>query len=230
MNDKSDTVKERPILFSGLMVKAILENRKSQTRRILKPQIWSEAESTPGGCGYAWSPKGQKSSSFAWNTTEKAVAEHVAKDYCPYGKLGDRLWVRETFRHYGNHYNAGKSFALVQYEDSSTRSIEIAYPPQRDNWERKQAGRFMPRWASRLTLEITGVRVERLQEISEADAIDEGMEREYLGKGKYPTTDVYGSYTDAFAKLWDIVNGKAAPWSSNPFVWIIEFKKLEVAA
>lgn len=229
-------IKERPILFSGEMVRAILEGRKTQTRRILKPQIWNEAENTPGGCGYAWHPKGKTASSFAWKTTEQALADYLAARYCPYGKPGDRLWVREAWgsadKFYQCHENDVPSVvayradrSAIQYDAKSPRQI-----PDWDiaqwNWDKVKwkPSIHMPRWVSRITLEITSIRVERLQDITQAGCMAEGCPETYWNE--LATSGERDPFL-WFTERWDAINGKKAPWESNPWVWVITFKRME---
>ncbi len=196
-------MKERPILFSGPMVRAILDGRKTQTRRVVKPQPQNTAGvpgSLPGDA--AW-PIGH--GAFAISN-RGAPPEFVAG--CPYGVPGDRLYVRETLR-------AG-SDGVIRYEDGTPLN---GVPTGFSFLRRYCPGMFMPYWASRLTLEVVSVRVERLNEISEEDAIAEGSQ----------CAGVPASLTNrgAFAKLWDSINGNKHPWASNPWVFVVEFKRLE---
>lgn len=147
-------MKTRPILFSGPMVRAILEGRKTQTRRVVKPQ--------PAHC--ADLPMG-KDLTFA--------------SACPYGQPGDRLWVRETWA-VGTLFDYVRPSLLPKPDCESKLAVDYAANPRRI-WHSEDQGRWrpsihMPRWASRITLEITSVRVERLQDISHKDAIAEGLE------------------------------------------------------
>lgn len=201
-------MKERSILFSAPMVRAIFEGRKTQTRRIVKPQ--------PAG---AWAAPG--------------------KTACPYGATGDRLWVRETWgldaytgdMQFSIKYRAGGD-SYVTERNGSDEWVPIY---QRymdgcgldDKWDRWRPSIHMPRWASRITLEVTGVRVERLQDISEADAIAEGVEHD--GDCWKSYIDGVGPFTTArisFKSLWDSINKDRAPWESNPWVWVVEFKPI----
>lgn len=207
------TIKERPILFSGPMVRAILEGRKTQTRRIAKPRC---DDKTP--CEH-WS---------GVNTKELGVimfrlCEHGGEGLdCPYGQPGDRLWVRETFR-------LSEPNDCACYEPCSCKSGLPIYKAT-CGFEREKGDPiwkpsiFMPRWASRITLEITGVRVERLQDITEADAKAEGV----IGcvrQNSYPRgTDGQPSRAE-YAILWESINGQGS-WDKNPWVWVLEFKKL----
>lgn len=169
-------MKERPIIFSGPMVRAILEGRKTQTRRVVKDDTM-----------LAW---------LNCDNVVKPINDHVAHLGCPYGQPGDRLWVRETF--------------CPDYDPPIYKADEdqakIAWKPSI----------HMPRWASRITLEITAVRVERLQDISDADALAEGCE---------PFRENDMNAIDAYADLWADINGPEN-WEANPWVWVIEFKKV----
>ena len=176
---------ERPIIFSSPMVRAILDGRKTQTRRLVKPQpkiilaVHSDASIT----------------------TERIFRSGDQRIHCPYGQPGDRLWVRETFSLSGNGY-------FFRADVPQPETVKYSWNPSI----------HMPRWASRITLEIINIRVERLQEISEKDANAEGVGT--LFKYGMPA----GRSIDCFHALWDSINAKRAPWASNPFVWVIEFK------
>lgn len=198
---------ERPIIFSGPMVRAILEGRKTQTRRVIKPQPTREIE--PG--------KGDSSVWFESSYHAKGIR-------CPYGKPGDQLWVRESGWQ-------PKDPSIRELRDGADTWPQWAYSA--DGYSDMDIERFkqwgwksrpsihMPRWASRITLEITNVRVELLQYISEEDAKAEGVTRIPLHNN-----DVYGeTHREAFERLWDKINGKKHPWSSNPYVWVIEFRR-----
>lgn len=180
-------MKEHPILFSGSMVRAILEGRKTQTRRIVKPT----------GAHHIFQFRGREEArgtdeptgEWAWCRAERVISEHIR---CPYGKPGDRLWVREAFRLTSDFdgdsptrvgercLDAGyrAPWAPVRYEvDGAERDWRwVGTPPGHEvTAGRARASMHMPRWASRITLEITGVRAERLQSISESDARAEGV-------------------------------------------------------
>lgn len=193
-------MKERPIIFSGPMVRAILEGRKTQTRRVMK---------TPP------------------DTFEDAASVLSA---CPFGKAGDRLWVRETWSVYTDGHARGKGDEVILYraDDSAywnmhpLEHMEAEFNPLRDACDFSPKWRpsiHMPRWASRITLEIASVRVELLQAISEADAKAEGTTPD-----RY-TDHPRGIYYTAFAELWKSINGPDS-WSLNPWVWVIEFEKV----
>ena len=176
-------MKERPILFNGDMVRAILDGRKTQTRRMVKhiPDL---------GDPDSWCHK----------SNDKAFAEIVGDyaRYCPFGKVGDRLWVREAFVK-PDHGEDNIAYRASEYEDTFRWTPSI----------------HMPRWASRITLEITDVRVERLQKIDDRSAGQEGaMYYKYSG----PYCD---SAKMVFKQLWDSIYKN---WDENPWVWVVEFK------
>jgi len=199
-----NALKERPILFSGPMVLAILDGHKTQTRRVVKPQPPAD-HPFPQPCvndGYWWNDsKDDHDDVSFWPTYSTCLP-------CPCGKPGDRLWVRETWCNYpmaGHDGAAGLCY----------RATNGSVPP--GSWK---PSIHMPRWASRITLEITGVRVERLNEISRGDAMAEGCPHSNLAYGQNPC--------DWFHELWESINGPES-WAANPWVWAIEFRKVEVA-
>jgi len=195
---------ERPILFSGEMVRAILDGRKTQTRRVVKLP-----HNNPLG---AWEPTvvGGKGVCYDKAMTrpapEEAAIWHTRTGDClgcPYGQPGDRLWVRETFVGAGN--------LGVLYAADCPRGTESGVE---GGW---RPSIFMPRWASRLTLEITEVRVQRVQEISRGDAMEEGCPFANMADGPDPR--------DWFRDLWDSLNAKRGHgWDTNPWVWAITFR------
>jgi hypothetical protein len=180
-------VKERQILFSAPMVRAILDGSKTQTRRAVKPQpLWIAEPSIPF-------------------KTPDADPKGIIR--CPHGQPGDRLWVRETF------FDATKLNELrVLYRADDDRS--------RFGWT---PSIYMPRWASRITLGVTGVRVERLQDISEEDALSEGV---HAGSWEYENGEGTESAKESFECLWESINGIGS-WESNPWVWVVEFKRVQ---
>lgn len=181
-------MKERPILFSAPMVRAILEGRKTQTRRVIKPQ--PESHLDPDSVKGAW---------------ESGFIDVK----CPYGQPGDRLWVRETFAWLPDGLNADQNHGRYHYRADGDLAVK---------W---QPSIHMPRIASRITLRIKDVRVERLQDISDADALAEGVDQ--------TNTSIRGYAAERFKRLWSSING-ADSWHSNPWVWVIEFKKVEAAS
>lgn len=218
-------MKTRPILFSGPMVRAILDGRKTQTRRVVNFDVYDDRDAPP-----------------YWVDEEHDEQRDVRTDppLCPYGPPGDRLWVRETCQIYGHWKCVGVAKSGNQkwrFVEHASRQVLymgdfIDSPKSKDQlgmWTRTSI--FMPRWASRIELEITGVRIERLQGISEADAQAEGLTKSEHEHGTYwgiQHADVRErDPRGAFHRLWDSINGKAHPWASNPWVWVLEFKRVK---
>lgn len=221
-------MKERPILFSGPMVQAILEGRKTQTRRVVKLRDGSLPD---------------ESSVATWEdgSFDKFMDFSQSSPYwepveCPYGVPGDRLWVQENYRlklsdeRWVNYPASGDAWqrwtnpteAELEKLSKRTRHVGLNTP-----------GRFMYRSLSRITLEIVSVRVERLQDITDADAIAEGCE---MGDDGFPVLqpnpsgghDGWDSAPDWYAWLWESING-AGSWDVNPWVWALEFRRVESA-
>lgn len=214
-------MKEHPILFSGAMVKAILDGRKSQTRRIVKAPKCSTVHgrtSYPDLCHAdpSFRSQGRNEEYLHWAYGGGDHGSDVLKQrvFCPYTADGcelGRLWVRETF--------APSYFGRGQHGDRADWTSPDGVPEPR--WK---PSIFMRQSESRITLEVTSVRVERLQAISERDATAEGCtSRTYRdGRGVEPATLEY-------RQLWDRINGKRAPWKDNPWVWAIEFRRVDHA-
>lgn len=211
-------MKERQILFSGEMVRALLEGRKTQTRRVVKPQ----PPTTHSFKGYVIESSRRKDEGkFGWGIKE---SEYRFRDTmyvgCPYGQPGDRLWVREAHG-YEIRSVGGTPHEQIVYRASkpdAVRCYDCNGMAQPMKW---RPSIHMPRWACRILLEVVSVRVERLQEISEADARSEGA----------PTSDrlgvPYGDARTAFIALWDRINFKNGHgWGVNPWVWVVEFKRI----
>lgn len=224
-----EKIKERPILFKSEMVMAILSGHKTMTRRVIK--------GVPHGDHFGKDIMDWALSSCYTDEEGKhhlKVQSDVDDNYrselfCPQGKQGDLLWVKENCRFHS------------KYDDTSPSKIPVgevlSYCADEDEnvcfQGKVRPSIFMLRWASRITLEITNVRIERLQEISEEDAKKEGIiERPFCfqAKEKSPTFD---TAKDAFQWLWDSINGtpreggKDISWEANPFVWCISFKKVD---
>lgn len=227
-------MKERPILFSGPMVRAILSGQKTQTRRVVKPQPtrleWFEHQK--GWLG-----------SFGADAGSRANPHRIVP--CPYGELGDRLWVRETF----------SEDALTMYPcpqawyraDDPIDLSDVHSCPKESRgrwadclacWEEREGRKFkwrpsifMPRRLSRITLEIVSVRVERLQDISEGDAVAEGIKPVQMPTGEVMYEDYLegGAFVarpvSSYATMWEKINGAGA-FSTNPWVWVVEFKRI----
>ena len=239
--------KERPILFSGSMVCAILEGRKTQTRRIIKNPI-NEMHTAghPVKLFADWALSGliefDSGSGVVSFDVQCAVDDsRVCKTKCPYGVPGDRLWVRETFLpdppRNGEWEDYGGDFKLSDIPAEYRNPKDVLYKAD-PKWTNDSTWKFkpsihMPRWASRLALEIVSVRVERLQEISTADAIAEGITK-LPDTGPLGGTVAYGIPGEVSAQhpvraywlLWESINGPGS-WDANPFVWVVEFKKVE---
>jgi len=236
MSATTPAVRERPILFSAPMVRSILADQKTRTRRVITPQ--------PEPCmdlpGRAWYQRDRR---LRW--CDYTHEEFIAR--CPYGAAGDRLWVRETLR--GDGQPGNRRVGIVRYgadgemvlvccgcgsvhctcfdEDQPTR-MDLVW-----EWERPVVPSiFMPRWASRITLELTGVRVERVQDISIGDARAEGI-TEYGDGFAKESDDVWRNRTSVenFASVWDSINAKRDggkyAWAANPWVWAVAFRKVE---
>lgn len=204
-------MKERPILFSGPMVRAILDGSKTQTRRVVKPQPPSSAPSRIA-CDW-YEPIVVRRGMHEPGDSVFGFANDEDGWRCPYGAPGDRLWCRETF-------------GIVPRPPSDSSRCRIGPDGKGITWRADWNGNpsgfkwkpsiHMPRWASRITLEVTGVRVERLNEINAVEAMCEGIPERHLGP------------IDAFAELWESING-AGSWDENPWVWVVEFKRLEAS-
>lgn len=222
-------MKERPILFNGAMVRAILDGTKTQTRRVVK--------------GAPANPEAYVLGIYQGTWGIHADVERddgVWRGRCPYGQPGDRLWVRETW--YCDDYRVQSGPYLQPHdfdvaEERATGGMVYAadgltpYEAEQPVW---RPSIHMPRWACRLVLEITDVRVQRLQAINYEDAIAEGIPdpatcaafphhmtetpEQFARRKAYPQR--------SFAELWDSINGKSpTSWCANPWVWVVEFRK-----
>lgn len=194
---------ERPILMSGAMVRATLDGTKTMTRRVMRRQPESTGTLLTTPLGKLW---------YVWpHEQEQGVwVEHLCA--CPYGRPGARLWVRETWA-----LNFGQ---LLYRTDCHPDSFEYGTK----GWK---PSIHMPRWASRLLLEIVSIRVEQAQDISAQDIEAEGTPHNPMNQASY-RNDPHQRLKD-FTYLWDIINAKRGySWESNPWVWAITFKKLEL--
>lgn len=209
---------ERPILFRPTMAKATFDGLKTHTRRVVKPQ----PDKTHDGEPY-WNIGGYRAWEFR-GIQDVLRMGTVNPLKCRFGKPGDRLWVRERMRVIRVR-TLHQMQIRVRYEADGTESDWIDYPDRLQG--RPEIGKCLAyggfREASRTLLEITSVRVERLQDISEQDAIAEGVSP---FQGMYHGDTKRGRYYKAFMDLWNEVNGKKYPWSSNPWLWVIGFRKL----
>ena len=200
-------MKERPILFSAPMVRAILSGSKSQTRRVVKPQPPANAHQVE-----TWHHPDTKPRFFTW-TTAGEISDQWEPLPCPYGQPGEKLWVRETWmdllgtgieRKTGDHgrYAYAADTPPGSYGDDQRKAYGLKWRPSI----------HMPRAASRITLEVTDVRVERLRDVSESDARAEGVQS-----------------VAEFKELWASINGPSS-WDANPWVWVVEVKRVEGGA
>lgn len=225
--------RERPIIFSGAMVRAILAGRKSQTRRVISAATWRAA-----GCA----DHAQHVGHFEgrWEYGDNDGMHDMRTPVCPYGAPGDRLFVRES------GWERPERTPKMMREGADTwerfyYDADKLTEQDRDNFKewgfKRRPAIHMPRWASRLMLEVTAVRAERLHQITEADAIAEGISR--IG-AEYPNfpNDGWNNYTvelggfsfnqptarQCYYGLWDTLNGN---WDANPWVWVLEFKRAD---
>lgn len=201
-------MKERPIPFSSPMVRAILAGTETQTRRVVKG--WQLEWLEPP---IAFTPE---------------YVAHLDNDACPYGRAGDRLWVREAWR------------TVSEADKTPPRDMDAAYrlwfeadAPHQPGFGRYRPPMFMPRWASRITLELTGVRVERLNDISEADALAEGVTPKWEPGCSGRLMEALGGFSfrpaaSAYADLWEQINGPGS-WDANPWTWVVEFKQIAMS-
>lgn len=210
---------DRPILFSAPMVRALLAGVKSQTRRAVK------------GWPLEWlSPPVSFTPEYVAHPDNKA---------CPYGQPGDRLWVREAWGvadKWLHDCETDPPRCIAYRADLAARNFDPVYDVDTSSWAfgphmKWRPSIHMPRWASRITLEVTGVRVERLQDISEADAIAEGIHKP-LGSQFWhtdPGANILPGDTPvwAYRNLWESINGPDS-WAANPWVWVVEFKRVQL--
>ena len=219
-------IRERPILFSGAMVRAILEGRKTMTRRVVKPQPHAGVDAVKWQDVIITGCNTQDQSGFAMMRGGVIDSEAIR---CPYGTPGDRLWVRETFWHREVfHADYLMDYRYCATEPTPPGSVDPNDYDTLEGYWRKMPSIFMPRDASRITLEVTGVRVERLLEISEQDAIAEGVQWPKYDDFEPVTIDGFtsGPARIAFKELWSNING-AASWDANPWVWVVEFRRVD---
>jgi hypothetical protein len=210
-------MKTRSIIFSGAMVRATLAGQKTQTRPVVKPQppeilpayapkvYWPDRDRhmtcEPGSAAY-----------LQFERPGDYDGQHVMRGgfgfRCPYGQPGDRLWVREAYMDLG---------ACVLYRADPGAEAERAVVAPRQGWA---SPIHMPRWASRITLEVTGVRVERLQDISGKDAMAEGIPHHH---------DLVDCRRERYRDLWEQIHGPVS-WDTNPWVWVLEFTQVPTRA
>ncbi|HIE4749367.1 TPA: hypothetical protein ACXNE8_002696 [Pseudomonas aeruginosa] len=243
-------MKERPILFTGPMVRAIIEGRKTVTRRVMKYQPHEDASVTVGNYNvtvvdrHGEQQPGPEAFGAWWSDGERGCI-------CPHGQPGDQLWVRETWTDVNMcgapalAYRADEDIrdlmeepgflddrGAFNYDDPRVKPYPFACWYAELDQARWRPSIHMPRWASRILLEVTAVRVERLQDISEEQAEAEGTQgcvpycqSPYDSDGA-PACDCMNlTYKESFQALWSSING-AASWDANPWVWVVEFKRV----
>jgi hypothetical protein len=230
MSEMSVQIKERPILFSGEMIKALVEGRKTQTRRVVKALVGDENPANQvcedgGGNWIAWYGMVSKNLDMAAETKRQYPNGEGFK--CPYGEPGERLWCRETW--FNNNGEGDQDPEQIFYRaDGENGGADFEGETIEGDGGGWSQSNHMPRWASRILLEVVSVRVERLQAITEADARAEGIKYPPLFADEPCPSDEYAR--KSYAGLWNSINGLVYPWQSNPFVWVVEFKVLEVKA
>lgn len=208
-------MKERGMIFNGEMVRAILDGRKTQTRRAVSDRHLHmiDVASQAGEC-YPLD-----------SGTDHSNSQSYYREWCPFGAVGDRIWVRETWNKYGGLLTYRADHDWID-EMRKEKICNVKWTPSI----------HMPRWASRITLEITDVRVERLNAISEEDAMREGIDADRLAESQ----DNYDCIADhnmtgrptatgAFKYLWESIYGEES-WNANHWVWVISFKRVEGGA
>ena len=226
----NNNIKERPILFNGAMVRAILEGRKTQTRRVIKQAV---GPSLSVGC-----EDGIAELSWLYGDGPGYDVHETTKQLpCPFGKPGEGLWVRETFGYQVRRDACGGSGEFTVYRASNPDAVRYTTACGKSMPVKWKPSIHMPRHCSRILLEITGVRVERLQDISEEYAKAEGVDM----VGGPASVSPYRNYRigqsgemslhcscarRSFMTLWESING-AGSWEANPCVWVVSFRRIE---
>lgn len=216
-------MKERPILFSAPMIRALLANTKTQTRRALSPQPPETTHQVS-----KWHHPDLRPHFFAWTDNGKGGAELADGGWCkpcPYGMPGERLWVREAFR-----LCAEADATPPRDTDAAYRVWYEADAPHQPGFGKLRPSMFMPRWACRLVLTLESVRVERLNDISESDALAEGVTPKWEPGCSGRLMEALGGFSfrpaaSAYADLWEQINGPGS-WDANPWVWCLSFRRV----
>lgn len=212
---------EKPIIFTGESIPAIMrtQNPKTQTRRTRGLDKLPDCVTRVG-----YSPF-----TGMWHAFDDRQQEVIEKLACPYGTDSDRLWVREEalpdFPKEFSYYDWSWREVPDEYRKSEFVLYRASYPsPGKIKWH---PSIFMPRWASRINLEITGIKVERIQDISEQDILAEGVTVDRVAQWCNVHWSDMPTLHHAWRVLWESINGLGS-WERNPWVWVIEFKRLEV--
>lgn len=216
---------EKPILFSAPMVIAILEGKKTQTRRVINPQ----PDNRPTGhMRFYPNDMAKKRKHYG---SEEHMKRGLPVDFSPYGHPGDQLWVRETWALSGN-WDDVKISDLPKFGIKDNLVYRASEKHPNAEYYKWKPSIFMPRWASRITLVVSRIRVERVQEITRDDAKAEGVSgvwRNPPEKEEHYRRVLLNPYVANYSVLWDAINaGRGFGWDVNPWVWVVEFKVLEV--
>lgn len=208
-------MKERPILFNGSMVRALLDGSKTQTRRIMKPQPQPVPADYAGPEGHRWPSNAVRSMVHVEQELQNKSGGWggLAATCCPLGRVGDRLWVRETWA-------VGSIYDSIPPRDIPECGVRYAATDDRLGIKDRPSI-HMPRWVSRITLEVTGVRVERLHDITDDDCIAEGCAG---GHRSIPDYQYNATPSEHYRHIWKSTGGN---WEANPWVWVIEFRRIE---
>lgn len=218
------SIKSRPILFNSEMVRAILAGRKTQTRRVIKPQ-------PPGYLTSRGKPEEMYPNSGIWgfyagNENARACRSEDTL-CCPYGAAGGLLWVRETWGVNKDYDNLSPTMVWVATNGDTKSCVDYKATPRNEDWTGKwRQSIHMPRWASRINLGIKNIRIERIQDITEEDAWQEGIQ-DRMGKETPLKGELLPVSVHAFASLWEKINNtRGYGWKTNPWVWVVEFKRV----
>ncbi|MFC7514584.1 hypothetical protein ACFQUU_06170 [Herbaspirillum sp. GCM10030257] len=209
-------MKERPILFSAPMVRTILDGSKTQTRRIAKPRRKpSLLEPSEWSDEYVMDPGNRE-----WLMSDN-----------PYGQPGDRLWVKETWTPLENVRTSDPGLDPIQrglYYRADYPGDTLVHDDRPVEPVKWKSSLFMRRNQSRILLDVTGVRIEQLNDCSEADAITEGIRRELDSWLDYsnPSCQMGINPVDSYRTLWEAING-AGSWAANPWIWVVEFRRVD---